>query len=130
MELLRFDPLSDLTEESYLDISERQKRRVNVRIGLIDATKTRRPCMKKRTKVCGNANVVGRRIEELRLEKGIRQNTFIAKLQASGLDINPTSYSKLEGQFRSASDVEIYHIAKELGVHVETLFSDYNPESR
>ena len=51
--------------------------------------------MKKRTKVCGNANVVGRRIEELRLEKGIRQNTFIAKLQASGLDINPTSYSKL-----------------------------------
>ena len=64
--------------------------------------------MKKRTKVCGNANVVGRRIEELRLEKGIRQNTFIAKLQASGLDINPTSYSKLEGQFRSASDVEIY----------------------
>ena len=86
--------------------------------------------MKKRTKVCGNANVVGRRIEELRLEKGIRQNTFIAKLQASGLDINPTSYSKLEGQFRSAIDVEIYHIAKELGVHVETLFSDYNPESR
>ena len=78
--------------------------------------------MKKRTKVCGNANVVGRRIEELRLEKGIRQNTFIAKLQASGLDINPTSYSKLEGQFRSASDVEIYHIAKELGVHVK-LFS-------
>ncbi len=86
--------------------------------------------MKKRTKVCGNANVVGRRIEELRLEKGIRQNTFIAKLQASGLDINPTSYSKLEGQFRSASDVEIYHIAKELGVHIETLFSDYNHESR
>ena len=80
--------------------------------------------MKKRTKVCGNANVVGRRIEELRLEKGIRQNTFIAKLQASGLDINPTSYSKLEGQFRNATDKEIYVIAKILNVSIETLFSN------
>lgn len=86
--------------------------------------------MKKRMKPCGNANVVGRRIEELRLEKDIRQNAFIAKLQASGLDINPTSYSKLEGQFRSASDVEIYHIAKALGVHIETLFKYYNPENK
>lgn len=38
--------------------------------------------------------------------------------------INPTSYSKLEGQLRNATDKEIYVIAKILNVSIETLFSD------
>ncbi len=39
-----------------------------------------------------------------------------------GCDMNPTSYSKLEGQMRSATDKEIYVIAKMLGVAIEDLF--------
>ena len=39
-----------------------------------------------------------------------------------GIDINPTSYSKLEGQLRIATDKEIYVIAKVLGVPLEDLF--------
>ena len=39
-----------------------------------------------------------------------------------GCDMNPTSYSKLEGQIRSATDKEIYVIAKILGVNMEDLF--------
>ena len=39
-----------------------------------------------------------------------------------GCDINPTSYSKLEDQVRSATDKEIYVIAKILDVSMETLF--------
>lgn len=39
-----------------------------------------------------------------------------------GIDINPTSYSKLEGQLRIATDKEIYVIAKVLGVQLEDLF--------
>ena len=35
-----------------------------------------------------------------------------------------TSYSKLEGQLRNATDKEIYVIAKILNVSIETLFSD------
>ena len=86
--------------------------------------------MKLRKKSYGEYNIIGKNVEKLRKERNIKQKDFIAQMQLLGCDINPTSYSKLEGQFRSASDVEIYHIAKELGVHVETLFSDYNPESR
>ena len=39
-----------------------------------------------------------------------------------GCDMNPTSYSKLEGQLRSATDKEVYVIAKILGVPMEALF--------
>ena len=53
---------------------------------------------------------------------GIKQKDFIARLQVAGLDINPTSYSKLEGQLRMANDREVYIIAKVLGVPMEALF--------
>ena len=46
-------------------------------------------------------------------------------LQVMGLDINPTSYSKLEGQLRIATDKEIYIISKVLGVPLEALYKDY-----
>ena len=39
-----------------------------------------------------------------------------------GCDINPTSYSKLEGQVRIATDKEIYIIAQILGIAVDDLF--------
>ena len=49
--------------------------------------------MKIRKHEYGTANMVGRNIEHLRKEKGIKQKDFIAKLQTLGCDINPTSYS-------------------------------------
>ena len=78
--------------------------------------------MKTRKKEYGNANLVGRNIERIRKEKGIKQKDFIARMQTMGCDMNPTSYSKLEGQLRSATDLEIYVIAKILGVAMEELF--------
>ena len=78
--------------------------------------------MKIRKQEYGNANMVGRNIETLRKERGIKQKDFIAKMQVMGCDINPTSYSKLEGQVRSATDKEIYVISKILGVKMEELF--------
>ncbi len=81
--------------------------------------------MKLRTKPLGCENIIGANVERLRLAKGIKQKDFIAQIQASGVDINPTSYSKLEGQVRSATDREVYVIAKLLGVRMEALF---NPE--
>ena len=80
--------------------------------------------MKTRKKVYGNANMVGQNIERLRKEQGIKQKDFIARIQVMGCDINPTSYSKLEGQLRAANDKEIYVIAKILGVQMEELFKD------
>lgn len=78
--------------------------------------------MKTRKKDYGNANIVGKNIERLRKEKGIKQKDFIAQIQVMGCDINSTSYSKLEGQVRSVNDREIYIIAKFLNVRMEELF--------
>ena len=78
--------------------------------------------MKNRTKEYGNCNLVGRKIELLRKEKGIKQKDFIAKMQTLGCDINPTSYSKLEGQIRIATDKELFVIAKILDVKIDELF--------
>lgn len=78
--------------------------------------------MKLRKKAYGDANMVGKNIERLRKEQGIKQKDFISKMQTMGFDINPTSYSKLEGQLRLATDKELYAVAKILKVKIETLF--------
>ena len=74
----------------------------------------------------GTKNIVGKKIEILRKERNISQKDFIARLQVAGLDINPTSYSKLEGQVRIATDKEIYVIAKALNVPLEEIFNEIN----
>lgn len=78
--------------------------------------------MKIRKNFYGDKNIVGKNIERLRKERGIKQKDFIAMMQVSGCDINPTSYSKLEGQLRSATDREIYAISKILNLPMEALF--------
>ena len=78
--------------------------------------------MKIRKKSYGEYNIIGKNVEKLRKERKIKQKDFIAQMQLLGCDINPTSYSKLEGQLRNATDKEIYVIAKILNVSIETLF--------
>ena len=78
--------------------------------------------MKIRKLEYGTENIVGKKIESMRKERGIKQKDFISKMQVLGCDINPTSYSKLEGQVRIATDKEIYVIAKILNVTVDSLF--------
>lgn len=80
--------------------------------------------MKIRKKDYGTANLVGKNIERLRRERGFKQKDFIARMQVLGCDINPTSYSKLEGQLRNATDKEIFVIAKILDVPMEALFEE------
>ena len=78
--------------------------------------------MKIRKQIYGDCNLIGRNVERLRKSRKIKQKDFIAKLQVAGLNINPTSYSKLEGQIRVATDKEVYTIAKVLGVDIVQLF--------
>lgn len=80
--------------------------------------------MKIRKQIYGDKNLVGKNIERIRKSRGIKQKDFIAQIQTMGCDINPASYSKLEGQVRSATDKEIYVIAKILNVAIEYLFED------
>lgn len=78
--------------------------------------------MKTRKTAYGTSNLVGQKVEQLRKARGIKQRDFISRMQTMGLDINPTSYSKLEGQIRIASDREVYVIAKILNVPIDDLF--------
>lgn len=78
--------------------------------------------MKIRKGIYGDKNIVGKEIELLRKERGIKQKDFIAMMQVFGCVINATSYSKLEGQLRSATDKEIFAIAKILNLPMEELF--------
>ncbi len=80
--------------------------------------------MKIRVKEYGTCNIIGKRVEQLRKTRGISQKDFIARLQIAGLDINPTSYSKLEGQIRIATDREVYTIARILDVSILSLFEE------
>ena len=80
--------------------------------------------MKIRKNEYGTCNIVGKNIERLRKEQGIKQKDFISRMQGMGCDINPTSFSKLEGQIRTATDKEILVIAKILNVDIKELFNE------
>ena len=80
--------------------------------------------MKLRKKEYGNSNLIGKNVERMRKERNIKQKDFIARMQVFGCDINPTSYSKLEGQLRAAADREVFAIAKILDVPMESLFEE------
>lgn len=78
--------------------------------------------MKTRKNEIGDKNLVGQNIADLRTSKGIKQKDFIARIQTMGIDMNPTSYSKLEGQFRLVTDKELFVISKLLDVDINELF--------
>ena len=78
--------------------------------------------MKPRKLPYGDKNICGANIERIRKEKSMKQLEVVAQLQVMGIDINPSSYSKLEGQRRLASDIEVQAIARILDVPIEVLF--------
>lgn len=77
--------------------------------------------MKPRKANYGNKNICGANVERIRKELGMKQATLVSKMQLAGVDINPSSLSKLEGQIRVASDIELKAISKILGVSMEKL---------
>jgi transcriptional regulator with XRE-family HTH domain len=74
----------------------------------------------------GNKNLIGRKVEELRKKKRMKQKELLAKLQIMGIDINASALSKIEGETRSVSDKELLGIAAGLCVSVETLVEGAN----
>ena len=60
-------------------------------------------------------------MERIRKQLGMKQATLMSQMQLLGIDINPSSLSKLEGQTRCATDIELKAIATILGVTMEAL---------
>lgn len=77
--------------------------------------------MRLRKQAIGDRNIVGARVEQRRKEIGMKQKELLTRLQVSGVDLNPSGLSKLEGQIRSVSDSEVVALASVLGVKVTWL---------
>ena len=76
----------------------------------------------------GTKNICGANVERLRKAQGMKQHELVAQMQLKGVDINPSSLSKLEGQVRAATDIEIKAIAEILDVNVAELFAEIEKE--
>ena len=59
----------------------------------------------------GKRNMVGARVTEARLAKGMKQKELLAKLQTAGIEISTPALSLLEGQKRPVMDYELNALA-------------------
>lgn len=80
--------------------------------------------LKPRSNPYGNKNICGSNIERLRKQRGMKQHELVEQMQLMGVDINPSSLSKLEGQVRTATDIELLAISRIFNVPVEELLDD------
>ena len=77
--------------------------------------------MRTRQQALGNRNIVGAKIERRRKELRMKQKDLLTQLQISGVDLNASGLSKMEGQFRLVTDIELKCLAQALGVSVNWL---------
>jgi transcriptional regulator with XRE-family HTH domain len=77
--------------------------------------------MRLRKQALGTRNLVGARVESARKKQGMKQKELLAQLQVSGVDMNASGLSKLEGQIRFVTDVELVALADILNVSVDWL---------
>ena len=77
--------------------------------------------MRLRKQELGDRNLVGARVEAARKKKGMKQKELLAQLQVNGVDMNASGLSKLEGQIRFVTDVELVALADILEVSVDFL---------
>jgi transcriptional regulator with XRE-family HTH domain len=77
--------------------------------------------MRTRKQALGDMNIIGARVEKQRKAIGMKQKDLLAQLQVSGIDLNASGLSKLEGQLRGVTDYELKAIAIALDVSVNWL---------
>lgn len=77
--------------------------------------------MRLRKQSLGDRNLVGAKVELTRKKKGMKQKELLAQLQVRGVDMNASGLSKLEGQIRFVTDIELVALADILEVSVDYL---------
>ena len=80
--------------------------------------------MKTRKLELGDKNIVGARVTEARLARGMKQNELLARLQTAGVDLSTPALYLLEGQKRPVSDIELKALADILEVSVDWLLGN------
>ena len=69
-------------------------------------------------------NMVGSKIRKLRMEQKMSQQTLSDRLETMAIYICRGSISRIEDKQRTVTDIELYGLAKILGVSIEDLFEE------
>jgi len=67
-------------------------------------------------------NLIGNRVKKLRKQKKMSQQELSNKLELLGVYVCRGSVSRIEDCSRTVTDIELYAIAKILGVELSELF--------
>ncbi len=67
-------------------------------------------------------NMIGGRVRQLRIERGLSQQKLSARLEVLAIYICRGSISRIEDRRRTVTDIELYGLAQVLGVPIESLF--------
>ena len=69
----------------------------------------------------GKANIIGKRILELRKKQKLSQEELAAQMQLNNIEISQKVISRIEKQERFVTDYELLMFARVLGVNIEDL---------
>lgn len=69
-------------------------------------------------------NMVGDKVRKLRTEQKLSQQMLSDRLETLAIYICRGSISRIEDKQRTVTDIELYGLAKVLGVSIEELFRD------
>lgn len=67
-------------------------------------------------------NMVGGRVRELRLAKGMSQQALSNQLETMAIYVCRGSISRIEDRTRTVTDIELYGLSRVLGVTIEDFF--------
>ena len=70
----------------------------------------------------GNKNIIGRRLETLRKEKGLSQEQLAAKMQTMNVNIDQQMISRIERNLRIVTD---YELARVLCVTEKSMLEEF-----
>ena len=69
-------------------------------------------------------NLIGGKVRSYRKKRGMSQQALSNALELMGVYVCRGSVSRIEDKSRTVTDIELFAIAKVLGVTVEELFGD------
>lgn len=72
--------------------------------------------MRIRKNEIGICNIIGQKVEARRKELGMKQRDLLERLELYGIALTPSGLSKMEGQLRKVSDIELLALSRVLEV--------------
>lgn len=73
-------------------------------------------------------NLVGERVRQLRIKKGLSQQTLSDKLETMAIYVCRGSISRIEDRQRTVTDIELYGLSVVLGVPISSFFEHLESE--